>query len=964
MPGFGWRRSRWADMAAYKAFISYNHGAEEGFAAPFQEALEKLAKPWRKRRGRRVMLDEKAMSAGSSLSDTIEAKLASSEWLVMLASPQAADSPWCNDELEYWDEHKSMDKVIIALTGGEIVIDAEAEQIDWEATTALSDTFRGLVGEDAVPLYEDLRSFKGDPDHLSLRNKDFRDEIAKIVGTLEGKDPGELASEDQRQYRRGVLVRRAFQVGLAVLTIIAGGLAIFARNRQVAAEDQARLANSRAAASEAVAEVVTEPDQAALFALESLRIEPTLEARLALLSILSTPSNFVQRVSLEGDPTLLDAAWSPDGSSVAVIGADGVVRVWPVDAASGRPDGDPVSIEPAPGAWKIAFSADGAALRTMADSGVVETWDPVDGTRLDEITVDPVALALSRHGDFVVTFDFAFMVLWSVDGSIVDQVELEEPLPEEEEVVAVSSDGRGVAWAGARGGVWRWIVGSDPQYLLDTDDLINAIQFVPESEALVVALSDGGIHYLPSEADPEFFDPEADFEPDPGSEALDISIILRADQMPLVATAHLDGTVQVWELDTTFGLAFADPSRLLGHRDEATAIALSPNGERVMSAGFDGDVIWWDRFPNTRIGSALAQHGDDVLGVAFLDDGSRLVSVDAQGLAAFWDVTETGDASLAEEVEIFPIDDDEATALAIARDGSGFAVGTLSGAIVLIDAAGAERGRWQAHEVPVAGLVFNPDDSAEPALLSIDDSGRLHSWDRSDLASPGSAEPDLISETADHVPGFAPDGSQIAWTDDDGLHLWTAETDVATVLLEPPDLVTTVEFSGDGRLLAWAEANRRIGLWDLEDEEELGEDLTGHSEFISDMEFLERDGQSVALISVSYDWSIRMWDVSEQRLLGVLGWHANDVNSLAVNPNGTLIATAGDDDVVWLWEADEEKWVELACDLAGRNMAEPEWSRFNLEQPYLRHCAAFPNGEGVGEPEAKVAEFDLDRDAG
>ncbi len=107
-----------------------------------------------------------------------------------------------------------------------------------------------------------------------------------------------------------------------------------------------------------------------------------------------------------------------------------------------------------------------------------------------------------------------------------------------------------------------------------------------------------------------------------------------------------------------------------------------------------------------------------------------------------------------------------------------------------------------------------------------------------------------------------------------------------------------------------------------------------------------------------------MWDVSEQRLLGVLGWHANDVNSLAVNPNGTLIATAGDDDVVWLWEADEEKWVELACDLAGRNMAEPEWSRFNLEQPYLRHCAAFPNGEGVGEPEAKVAEFDLDRDAG
>ena len=100
----------------YKAFISYNHSAEEGFAEPLQEAMEKLAKPWGKRRARRIMLDEKAMAAGASLSDAFEEKLASSEWLVMLASPEAAQSPWCNDEIEYWAEHKSMDNVIIALT--------------------------------------------------------------------------------------------------------------------------------------------------------------------------------------------------------------------------------------------------------------------------------------------------------------------------------------------------------------------------------------------------------------------------------------------------------------------------------------------------------------------------------------------------------------------------------------------------------------------------------------------------------------------------------------------------------------------------------------------------------------------------------------------------------------------------------------------------------------------------------
>ncbi len=89
--------------------------------------MEGLAKPRNKRRARRVAPDKTAMSAGSSLSDTIESKLADSEWLVLLAAEQSAESKWVDEEIEYWAANMSIDEVVVALTGGEIAVDPEAQ---------------------------------------------------------------------------------------------------------------------------------------------------------------------------------------------------------------------------------------------------------------------------------------------------------------------------------------------------------------------------------------------------------------------------------------------------------------------------------------------------------------------------------------------------------------------------------------------------------------------------------------------------------------------------------------------------------------------------------------------------------------------------------------------------------------------------------------------------------------------
>lgn len=47
-----------------------------------------------------------------------------SRYFILLASPQAAASPWVNKEVAHWLERKSLDTLLIGLTEGELSWDA------------------------------------------------------------------------------------------------------------------------------------------------------------------------------------------------------------------------------------------------------------------------------------------------------------------------------------------------------------------------------------------------------------------------------------------------------------------------------------------------------------------------------------------------------------------------------------------------------------------------------------------------------------------------------------------------------------------------------------------------------------------------------------------------------------------------------------------------------------------------
>lgn len=115
-------------------------------------------------------------------------------------------------------------------------------------------------------------------------------------------------------------------------------------------------------------------------------------------------------------------------------------------------------------------------------------------------------------------------------------------------------------------------------------------------------------------------------------------------------TCSLDGSLRVWNLKTgkQIGEDWRDGDRQEGDwrngESGVWTIALSPDGEKVVSGSWDGGVRLWD----TNKGKVIAKwvgHKKDVISVCWSRDGQRVLSGSFDGTAREWDV-ENGETVL------------------------------------------------------------------------------------------------------------------------------------------------------------------------------------------------------------------------------------------------------------------------------------------------------------------------------
>jgi hypothetical protein len=62
---------------------------------------------------------------------------------------------------------------------------------------------------------------------------------------------------------------------------------------------------------------------------------------------------------------------------------------------------------------------------------------------------------------------------------------------------------------------------------------------------------------------------------------------------------------------------------------------------------------------------------------------------------------------------------------------------------------------------------------------------------------------------------------------------------------------------------------------------------------------------------------------------------------IAVNRAGTVFAETTDRDPV-LWQVDPNRWLKIACRIAGRNLTNAEWRHYLPHRDYQRTCPRYP----------------------
>ena len=106
-----------------------------------------------------------------------------------------------------------------------------------------------------------------------------------------------------------------------------------------------------------------------------------------------------------------------------------------------------------------------------------------------------------------------------------------------------------------------------------------------------------------------------------------------------VATANSDHSVQLWDRQTGEVLQTLAPRFGFGagHRDAVTAVAFHPAGDRLITAGQDGQILQWN-LTTYRLQKTLRQPGGPITAIALTPDGNTVAVADVEGRISVWDL--------------------------------------------------------------------------------------------------------------------------------------------------------------------------------------------------------------------------------------------------------------------------------------------------------------------------------------
>jgi WD40 repeat protein len=610
-----------------------------------------------------------------------------------------------------------------------------------------------------------------------------------------------------------------------------------------------------------------------------------------------------------GAPVVLTAVLA-DGKSVLTVSQDRVAQVW--DMATGRelrrfgvtgavPAGGPTPAALPSMLWyrSVAVSADGKALAAPCADDTMRLWDVGSGQEVARWAYDPTgvrSLALSADGKLLARAAIGpwTTVYEAATGKVVKQLGGAAPAKAPARFTPYrtefSPDGKTLLQIGAERGngatkpvVIIWDVESGKE-LKRIDELPGA---GPRNGAMgVVAVSpDHKLLALPLDARTiVLLDPLAGKEVrriEGAGDGRRAALAFTADGKSLVVVEGRGGSAAA-----VCDVATGKVTKLAG-KLEGGPFALSLSAARAgngYALSADDRLLAWPGGPTVHLLDLIAGkdraagtgHTAAVSEVRFSADGKSLLTFSDDNSTRRWD------AATGKEAVTPGAGPRLSLGATLSPDGKVWALRDGDGAVLLLDAETGQELRTLKPEPPlvVRDAVFSPD-SRTVALASPEEQiVRLYDVatgkPKRELALPAKAgEDDFFRSRRVH---FSADGALVAATDVN-LHVWDTATGREVRALPVPEGLTVrhFAFSPDRRTLAMELGDGEIDVMEL---------ASGKPRLVlNDRPRSKPDLDVLPLPPRAF----------------VVGGSSEPV-SLAFAPDGRLLAQAGDDDKVHLWD--------------------------------------------------------------